>query len=266
MKFFNRRKAITFFKKIKDISILNELDSSLSIKSEIINKLIFDKKSSYAFSKGVRYVFSLNKNDFFRKTEIKKLDFILEHETISYEINLDFDHGILGRIPINIFIGKNGTGKSFSIREISERYIKSKDNMLHEDVNKVIIISNTIHDNYISNYALYPRGKEWRQNIGYEYFSSIKNKKFTPELGVQTTSLIKSVLSMLERDSSGGYPFDCMEIFESKIKESLKCDRISYHLKNGDVIHNYKELNRNYVLGFDGRGISQIIFSKKGKE
>ncbi|HHQ6722087.1 TPA: AAA family ATPase [Serratia fonticola] len=188
--------------------------------------LLSHNRSRYAFNKGVNFLFSKNKIDFINTTALDELSINLVYMDKKESLNLKFTHDIVGRMPINIFIGKNGAGKSYTIEQIIKCYLNERNQHLSDNINKIIMISNTVNDNYPSTSksvrAHHNKNKDFT-NDDYEYFSTLRGKKYSKGDGVETFDLSKLINEMIKREITKEMPFNALKILEDVIKDNIKC-------------------------------------------
>ncbi|AFI89915.1 AAA family ATPase [Pectobacterium parmentieri] len=189
-------------------------------------RLLSHNRSRYAFNKGVDFLFSKNKSYFVNKTALNELAISLPYMEKHETLKLKFIHDIIGRMPINIFIGKNGAGKSYTIEQIIKCYLSESNEFLSENINKIIMISNTVNDNYPStskSVRAYHNKKTDFKNDDYDYFSTLRRKKYSKGDGVEFFDLKKQISEMIKREITNEIPFNALKILDDVIHDNIKC-------------------------------------------
>lgn len=226
---YSKVQAKKIFSTLQDLGLMRKNGTSSKDYDLAKKYLLKHNRSFYAFNKGVEYLFTGSSKEFVKKTSIDKLDVELEGLTKNESLHLNFTHSVLGRIPINIFIGKNGAGKSYTIEFIIKRYLEGRHQDLASNINKIIVISNTISDKYPSTIRKFKRNKILTHNNtseDYEYFSTIRGCKFNQTDGVKKFNFTTHIEEMLARDMTEQLPFSSLDILEKAIKKNLNCSII----------------------------------------
>ncbi len=139
--------------------------------------------------------------------------------TKSYLFNkANFNNNALGRTPINVFIGKNATGKSFALKHISHEFISGHSSS--DVINKVIVISNTIQDQYVKNQKQFKKISKGIP-VDYEYYSAVSKKSFNEEDGITSPKLQTLISKVIDRSNTEKLPFDPLIILDKHIKKVL---------------------------------------------
>ncbi|MFN1147258.1 AAA family ATPase [Serratia liquefaciens] len=141
---------LDFLKRIKDIATSLNLFKNLK-NNQLYNKynvneiLIDNSATNYAYKKGYRII-SSSFNDLIYNIESTKNILLPSGDgliPISFTNSLEIDN------PIHAIIGKNGSGKSYHLKEYIKSYFKNYGTRImgsNETFSRVILISNTIHD------------------------------------------------------------------------------------------------------------------------
>lgn len=257
-----------FLLKIRDIGALAEYNSPAKVNKGIFDRLISSNKQKYAYSKGIKYISSRSDTSYISKTAVDNLSYKIQHPIEEYEINLNFNNHTLGRIPINVFIGKNATGKSFALNNISNEFISGKS---HSDIiNKVIVISNTIQDQYVKNRKQFAKLSNGIP-VDYEYYSALSKKSFNDEDGVTFPKLHSLISRVIDRSNTEKLPFDPLIILEKHIKKVLNQSASRFTLDSGVSLSSLQDLKffassgsvRLEEVWFieKAKGLSEIIYS-----
>lgn len=189
-------------------------------------RLLSHNSSRYAFNKGVNFLFSKNKRYFVSTTALDELVINLSYMGSNESLKLKFTHNIIGRMPINIFIGKNGAGKSYTIEQIIKSYLNETNEHLSNNINKIIMISNTVNDSYPSTtksvFTHHNRKTDFT-NDDYDYFSTLRRKKYSKGDGVESFDFKKLIIEMIKREITNELPFNALNILEDVINDNIKC-------------------------------------------
>jgi predicted ATPase len=211
-----------------DLGVIEKKGINNNVSGLAKDYLLSHNRSRYAFFKGVNFLFSKNNKDYVKSTSLDDL-FInlpsIENDK-KLKLKLKFVHDIIGRMPINIFIGKNGAGKSYSIEQIIECYLRGGNIKLSENINKIIMISNTVKDSYpATSKALHRlRNRNSESHFDdYEYFSTLRSKKYSISEGVEPFDLTSLINEMIRREVTEELPFNALSILDSIIKENINC-------------------------------------------
>lgn len=226
---YSKVRTKKIFSTLQDLGLMRKNGTSSKDYDLAKKCLLKHNRSYYAFNKGIEYLFTRDSKEFVKKTSIDQLDIQLEGITKNESLHLNFSHSVLGRIPINIFIGKNGAGKSYTIECIIKRYLEGRHQDLASNINKIIVISNTISDKYPSTIRKFKSNKRLSDdntNEDYEYFSTIRGCKFNQTDGVQKFNFTTHIEEMLVRDMTEQLPFSSLDILEKAIKKNLSCSII----------------------------------------
>lgn len=188
----------------------------------IKEELLWHSRAKYAFMNGIKYIFSPGDREFIKMTELKRLTIPAEYIK-GKAIDLKFHHNIIGFMPINVFIGKNGTGKSYAIKRTVEKFIRGGNESLSTNINKVVVVSNTLDDKYPSTFSNLNRAKSRDIDGVYEYFSMIKRKRFTTAEGVERITLKNQLNELIYREMQSELPFSIVDIFEDLLHKNIGC-------------------------------------------
>ncbi|MDU7350586.1 MAG: AAA family ATPase [Citrobacter freundii] len=235
--------------------------------------LLSHNRSRYAYTKGVDFLFSRNNKDYIKSTSLNELLINLPETKKDNKLELKFFHNIIGRMPINIFIGKNGAGKSYSIEQIIKCYLKDGNQNLSENINKIIMISNTVKDNYpATNRALHSlRNRRSEPHTDdYEYFSTLRGKKYSVSDGFESFDFKTLINDMIKREIFEEIPFNALKVLENIIKDNINCSIGGLNDNNSS----FKSLDEllslaKYHYEFNDSswpGASTIFLSRDGKE
>jgi len=189
-------------------------------------RLLSHNRSRYAFNKGVDFLFSKNKSHFINATALDTLSIDLLYMGKSEALKLKFTHDVIGRMPINIFIGKNGAGKSYTIEQIIKCYLSESNEYLSDNINKIIMISNTVNDSYPStskSVRVHHNKKRDFTSDDYDYFSILRGKKYSKGDGVEPFDLKKQISEMIKREITNEIPYNALKILEDVICDNIKC-------------------------------------------
>ena len=207
-----------FLLKIRDIGALAEYNGDVKPNERIFDRLLISNKQKYAYSKGIKYISSRSDKSYISKTAVNNLSYKIQHPIDKYKIDLNFYNNALGRIPINVFIGKNATGKSFALKNISHEFISGQS--YSDVINKVIVISNTIQDQYVKNRKQFEKISKGIP-VDYEYYSAVSKKSFNEEDGVTSPKLQTLISRIIDRSNNEKLPFDPLIILDKHIKKVL---------------------------------------------
>jgi len=263
-----KNKTKNFLLKVRDIGALAEYNSNVKVNKNIYDRLLFSNKQKYAYTKGIKYISSRSDKSYIAKTAVDNVSYKIEHPIDEYQVDLNFNNSTLGRIPINVFIGKNATGKSFALKNISNEFISGKN---HSNViNKVIVISNTIHDQYVKNRKQFEKLSKGIP-VDYEYYSAITKKSFNDENGVTFPKLHSLISRVIDRSNSEKLPFDPLVILEKHIKKVLNQTDSRFTLDSGVSLSSLKDLKLFALNGSvrleevwfieQTKGLREIIYS-----
>lgn len=236
-------------------------------------RLLSHNSSRYAFNKGVNFLFSKNKRYFINTTALDELAINLSYMGDDKSLKLRFTHDIIGRMPINIFIGKNGAGKSYTIEQIIKCYLNESNEYLSSNINKIIVISNTVNDSYPStskSVRAYHNKNTDFTNDDYDYFSTLRCKKYSKGDGVETFDLKKLISEMIKREMTNEIPFNALKILEDVIQDNIKCT-IKGLDSNRSTFKSLRELldtAKAHHRANDGAWltVSHIFLERNGKE
>ena len=228
-----------FLLKIRDLGALSEYKGDVEPNRDILDRLLITNKQKYAYSKGIKYISSRSDKAYISKTAVDNLNYEIQHPLENYTISLNFNNNALGRTPINVFIGKNATGKSYALKSISHEFITGYH---HSDIiNKVIVISNTIQDQYIKNRKQFERVSKGIP-VDYEYYSAISNKSFNEEDGVSSPKLSNLINRIIDRSNNEKLPFDPLKILDSHIKKVINQLDSRFTLDSGVALSSLSDL------------------------
>ncbi|MBN3238280.1 MULTISPECIES: AAA family ATPase [Pectobacterium] len=234
-----KKETKSFLLKIRDIGVISEYKGDIKLNKYIFDRLLISNKQKYAYAKGVKYISSRSDKSYIAKTALDNLSFGISHPIEEYDINLNFYNGALGRVPINVFIGKNATGKSYALKEISYKFISG--NQYSEVINKVIVISNTIQDQYVKNRKQFEKVSKG-VSVDYEYYSAVSKKSFNEEDGVISPKLQNLVSKVIGRSNNEKLPFDPLLILGNHIKRVLNQMDSRFTLDRGVSLSSLQDL------------------------
>ncbi|HDZ0661769.1 TPA: AAA family ATPase, partial [Klebsiella pneumoniae] len=213
-----KTKSKRFLLKIRDIGALSEYKGDVKPNRYILDRLLVTNKQKYAYSKGIKYISSRSDKAYISKTAVDNLSCEIQHPIENYTIALNFNNNALGRTPINVFIGKNATGKSFALKHISHEFISGHSSS--DVINKVIVISNTIQDQYVKNQKQFKKISKGIP-VDYEYYSAVSKKSFNEEDGITSPKLQTLISKVIDRSNTEKLPFDPLIILDKHIKKVL---------------------------------------------
>ncbi|UWI95091.1 ATP-binding protein [Enterobacter roggenkampii] len=239
---YNKAYAKRLLTQLFDLGVMEKKGIFNHASNSAKNLLLLHNRSRYAFAKGVNFLFSENKKEYVKKTSLDDLVIDLPSIEDNKKIKLKFMHEIIERMPVNIFIGKNGSGKSYSIEKIIECYLRGKNQELSDNINKIIMISNTVNDNYPSTYKALQRLRNIKNDYyddDYEYFSTLRTKKFNISEGVASFDLTSLINEMIKREVTEELPFSTLKILDDAITKNISCSIVGL---DGDF-SSFKSLN-----------------------
>lgn len=234
--------------------------------------LLIHNRSKYAYYKGVNILFSKNKRDYINTTALDDLAINLSYMENDERLNLKFRHDVIGRMPINVFIGKNGAGKSYTIEQIIKHFLRGSNENLSNHINKIIMISNTVNDNYPSTSksvrAYYGNNRDFT-NDDYDYFSTLRSKKYSKGDGVESFNLGTLLSEMIKREITNEFPFSALKTLETVINNNIKCTitGLDSNRTSFKSLHELLELAKHHHIVYEGSWltVSHVCFNRNGK-
>lgn len=169
--------SLTFLSLIKDMGTIYNLKKSTRVIKKYSDKLLFkllmhNTSSHYAFEHGYK---QLKHDDgvIFQMQSPEHLT-ILNSENEKYKLNFSNPENI--KIPLHVFIGKNGSGKTYLLRRIVKDYLTFGHEVYSRDevFSRIITLSNTINDECYRPQKI-SRNKSKTNNY---HFVSLTSKKY----------------------------------------------------------------------------------------
>ena len=194
----------------------------------------------YAFKKGALFL-SRDEYDYYG---LNSLDFNFNFKTNVSEdfnkVNLSFKDQEFYKGSINLLIGKNGLGKSFSLKTLAD-YLSHDNSETLVDLelisqkiafNKLLILSNVYDDNFVNKKSMLKKNRF--NNIDYRYVNLIKNKSFSNQVKkIESISLSSSLKEILKYQITGYEKINKNEILKSIMYDILEFDEVLvYNLSN----------------------------------
>lgn len=141
---------LTFLKRIKDIATsLNIFNNLRNNKIYLMNNwskiLINSSATKYAFEKGYNIILSNINSPVYKIDSTERIE-LTPHQN---PIEIKFTNTLGLQTPIHAIIGKNGSGKSYHLKEYLKLYFKNyeiSDYNPKEIFSRIILVSNTVHD------------------------------------------------------------------------------------------------------------------------
>lgn len=211
---FDHEVALEILERIHDASVLrnkNKNDENL----ELVDNRIF--QTSLLRSNTAYMAFFHGPSVFFEKVHVSppeiNLNFKLTSFQNEHELQLSFKDNSFFGSRIGIIVGKNGCGKSQTIKKLIENLLRgvSDDQNGRCDFNKIIVFSNVVTD-------VYPKEYEDNRNYYYRYLNLIDDKKVNT-----LTDVIKVILK-------GGYSNIIkkkrLDLLIELLKKNINFDRI----------------------------------------
>jgi ABC-type cobalamin/Fe3+-siderophores transport system ATPase subunit len=218
--------------------------------SHVHNIFLKENGADYAYKFGAKFLLD-NESDNIEASEV-----FIEFEYNSFNMNsgednlikLDFidDFPFLGNI--NLFIGENGSGKSQSLNNLSERLLnKNKiDNLIY---NRLIVISNTIEDPYRNKLEHFP--KSYRQmSSRYFYINLINNKQFNLRNGVHKMSIAIALQKIVIDQKEKYEKIKKIDILISTMLSFIEFDDIALVSDTGNYV-TLSELYEDISIGIN---------------
>lgn len=142
--------CLTFLKRVKDIAtslnIFNNLKKNeLYFKNNWSKILINSSATKYAYEKGYNIILSSINSPVYTVERTEHLELISNRKSIK----IKFTNKLGLQNPIHAIIGKNGSGKSYHLKEYLKSYFKNYEESYysHKEVfSRIILVSNTVHD------------------------------------------------------------------------------------------------------------------------
>ncbi|MHA7923699.1 MAG: AAA family ATPase [Marinobacter sp.] len=268
--------AISLLKEICDAAILRESGESDALKLTEVEAfyevLLRSSGAYYAYTKGIYSIFSGRSDevDVGRVFE-KPLTFNLKSELADYELLLDYSRTTYLPHSINLLVGPNASGKSYSIQAIVEKVFgyRDKESIKSESrgvFNRLVLFSNTIQDQYLSTKhsvrnLLNPKSE-------YHYLNLISQKKFDLQFGVRTSFTTSWALhDILWRDwHESGY-FDKWKVLLETLELIIDFDNLIVPSKKDKYrsfeVPQTEQRRMQFLNDIDKK--SDLLFEKNGK-
>ncbi|WP_227318241.1 AAA family ATPase [Cedecea davisae] len=175
----HEEKYLDFLKKIKDLAastnIFNNLkNNKIASKYEPYKILIDNSTTNFAYEKGYKVILSSLDSPIYHMERTEKLYLPSTNELIpivfSNELNI--------QNPIHVIIGKNGSGKSYHLKEYIKSYFKDFDYSSYNPdaiFSRIVLVSNTVDDKDYTPSKIC-RDKSKRSN--YHFISNTSLKHF----------------------------------------------------------------------------------------
>jgi len=223
---------------IHDAAISKSIDPQpdyLSLLNDYRLNLVLLRSAAayYAFIRGIYCVTSEDEKNFDAaavfNTPIKAK---LSSKFGDYEITLDYVARDYFKPRMNIFVGKNGTGKSYSARKIVDILLNKNISQLvtnkivsqRPGFNRILVISNTCDDEYCSTKKSVPY--KWHKNSEYYYINTAESKKFDIQTGSNKFTTASAIHDILQRDwHENGY-FEKKTLFIKVLQTVIDFDTI----------------------------------------
>lgn len=211
-----------------------EFDSFINLtKHEYFDKsLIRNSEAYYCYKKGSLFLTMDNMEPNLIDLEFE-YKFQLPRFKDSHNINLTFKDKSLYKGSINLFIGKNGLGKSYALKKLIE-YLSIDDfNSLVENnlisnrpvINKLLVISNVYDDNFVSKKT--DIKKNTFSFIDYKYINLLKNRSFNnQEKNISRINLSIALKEILRYKLVGYQKINKIDILIKVLKNIIDFDHI----------------------------------------
>lgn len=251
LKHLGLMRTIKFFYLIRDLAVLKSLGREPELRSQenedVYYKSLTRYSSTYSLVNGCSSLFMLSNQDLlpsiYSSFHLKKFD--NEHE-----LNLEFLPNPLLKNRVNILVGKNGVGKSQSLRNIC---IQQIDRILQEPTdsgevfNRIFAISNVVEDSFPQISEL----PEWG-GIFYKYINLLEHR------GTQSSAL--SLIDILRQEED----IDELDKF-SLLKDSLNglLDYDDFWLPLKDVSVDFPTVRKDGIKYFPSSHYAKISEKKR---
>lgn len=195
---------------LKTKKIINYLQEE-----EIFNKLVKNSANDYAFKKGYSHAISNRSNLTYNFERTQKFGIITETDILY----LKFTNKLNITSFANVFIGKNGSGKTYHLTNFLKNHFapyEKKINFGDTVFSRVITISNTTHDQCYRPYSI-SKNPELRAN--YHFISNCNNRYYNNlhPRGKKLT-IADCIEGIIDRDYSREGAFSKSELLDEAIK------------------------------------------------
>jgi predicted ATPase len=229
------------------------------VENRFSNVLLRTSNARYAFQNGFYIISALDSSK--RAATLAKKSWNLDVSNNKSDFRLKFDFKENNFLPsnINLLIGENGSGKSFILNQVVESFL-GYDSFPTSDLpnfNRIVVMSNTIEDNYVSTKAqsykrLYP-------GASYYYYNLISQKRFDSKLGVSRKyKTSQAVLDLLWRDSSEYHLFEKWQTFINILTDVLKFETVHLNVRGKGLI----DIAENRILFTDPNNLINVDTKK----
>lgn len=233
-----------------------------------------DAKSEIIVGPSAEYAFKVGKNilfdNYFRResrTNIFKniVRIPLGDENSILNLELDFT-AIKNFTPrINLFVGKNGAGKSFAMKRAVEFLLNDE---IHEGFlfNKIIVISNTTDDQYWKSSSQVD--KFCRSPDLYYYFNLINSKACDPISGNKQILEGRIFTQILSHEINERSKFNKISLLLKYIRQIISFDAFAIGDKIEEslviLVPDFTEIDLYYALNNNNIDGDKIFFFKEG--
>lgn len=199
------------FEKINDLGVANHNNKLINISDIALYVDDFLNSSSlvYAFNKPITLM-----NEHRNSENIPSGDAIsaIKFDSDGKNITLDFSSTDLS-IPINVFVGVNGAGKTHAAINLISECLSVKNGVQKYPINKVIVASNTIYDeSYLSKSI-----SNKLNSKAYYFISSKDSVIYRGKIKESKSDLVNCVYRILTRDKELKGSFDKLNFLKNAI-------------------------------------------------
>ncbi|WP_419240484.1 AAA family ATPase [Photobacterium leiognathi] len=263
----NNKRIKKYLKYVKDICFLSSITDDFQSWNGYRESILRDSSLTSVLSKGLKTALG-------RYEELSNFSLEIKQENGHY-LNISFDNKFILPSRINVLIGKNGNGKTRTLKYISDTYT-GVNNSLKEwpYCNKLIVASFSPFDHFFTDKELYLKlGYENSNNEeielinGYSYIG-FKDDSFKFNLESFTERSVQSYINAISLDKTKKIrqDFNRLSLIHKTLKKSMSFDQIALKDNNGKfILHDeYNEndsIDKSYGLVFLDKKQNEIRLS-----
>lgn len=225
-------RSIAVMKAMRDIVALNEFEHShgleLAIDSDVFfNSFVRNSESYFAYKNAGSILKGLEYENFYKLSKALSIRFQLPGRQSPHDLKFRFDHDAVLPKRIAVIIGKNGVGKSQTLRRIVQAALNGDETLVDGNtggrflVNRILAFAPTNEAG-----SVFPRNRRIRPRVWYQRFSLNRSRAVRKDNGVAD-----QVLQVARSEENIGN-YSRWDIFLEALKAIEHWDQISLPVKD----------------------------------